>query len=172
MHGKCNAQGGPGVARIGVVSASSVNTTEGDRVVNNFLRLYKVKSAVEIVVTEEGANDPFVANQIKEQTGIFIVEDSDTGRPFNFLNWITAWMRPSTSSNEEPPIGVVCYEGPSHKRQNLVDTLRPAGVDSLVLTAIKSVISRGGMVAGNAAIMVSLSYLIFKNSNVNNCISI
>ncbi len=37
---------------------------------------------------------------------------------------------------------------------NTIDILRPSGVDTLVLQAIKNVVNNGGMVAGNSAIMV------------------
>ena len=37
---------------------------------------------------------------------------------------------------------------------NTIDILRPSGVDTLVLQAIKNVMNNGGMVAGNSVIMV------------------
>lgn len=88
-----------------------------------------------------------------QQTGIFIVEDSED-KPASFWNRFTSLIRPLDSPGE-PPMGVVCYETASYKRQNLLETLRPSGVDSPVLGAIRSVLKKGGMVAGNAAIMVS-----------------
>ena len=92
-------------------------------------------------------------------TGIFIVEDSED-KPASFWNTFTSLVRPVDSS-QEPPMGVVCYESASYKRQNLLETLRPSGIDSSVLKAIRSVLKKGGMVAGNAAIMVSYFYSIF-----------
>jgi cyanophycinase len=89
-----------------------------------------------------------------QQTGIFIVEDSED-KPDSFWNRFTSLIRPTAGSPGEPPMGVVCYETTSYKRQNLLETLRPSGVDSPVLRAIQSVLKKGGMVAGNAAIMVS-----------------
>lgn len=85
-------------------------------------------------------------------TGIFIVEDSED-KSWNFWNWATSLVRP-TSVPAEPPAGKVCYESASYKRERLIDTLRPFGHDSLVLMAVKTVLSTGGMVAGNAAFMV------------------
>lgn len=87
-----------------------------------------------------------------EQTGIFIVEDSED-KPASFWNRVTSLVRPIDLPGE-PPVGVVCYESASYKRQNLLETLRPSGIDSPVLRAIRSVLNKGGMVAGNAAIMV------------------
>lgn len=118
-----------------------------------------------IPVTKTGASDPAKATLIKNQTGIFIVEDSDLIAPpptvpttaSSCISCINEFFFPAgvPSSSSPPPSGVVCYEGPTFKRQNLIDTLRPAGVDSFVLAAIRSVITKGGLVAGNAAIMVS-----------------
>lgn len=92
---------------------------------------------------------------MKEQTGIFIVEDSED-KSWNFWNWVTSLVRP-TDVSVEPSTGMVCYESASYKRQQLIDTLRPSGQDSLVLTAIRTVLNKGGMVAGNAAFMVTLN---------------
>ncbi len=146
-------QGGQNAAKIGVVSASKFNTVEGDKVIDTLVRIYGVKSVIGIPVTELGANDPEIANRVLEQTGIFIVEDTDEERSWNFMDWVSSFVRPK----ENPPAGMVCYEGPSHKRQYLIDTLRPSRVDSKVLTAVKTLLNRGGMVAGNAAFMVSLN---------------
>lgn len=74
---------------------------------------------------------------------------------------MSSLVRPSDGT-EVPPIDVVCYESASYKRQNLIDTLRPSGKDSLVLATIKTVLNRGGMVAGNAAVMVSLAFEVTK----------
>ena len=114
-------------------------------------RIYGVKSVIGIPVTEYGANDSVIANLVEEQTGIFIVEDTDEERSWNFIDWVTSLVRPK----DKPPAGIVCYEGPSHKRQYMIDILRPSGFDSKVLVAVKKVLHRGGMVAGNAAFMVS-----------------
>lgn len=46
------------------------------------------------------------------------------------------------------------YLGDDSVPSNMIEVLRPNGVDSLVLEAIKTVMSKGGMVAGNSAIMV------------------
>ncbi|XP_046649989.1 cyanophycinase-like [Daphnia pulicaria] len=152
--------GGQDVARIGVVSASDDVTTEGDRVIGTFLRLgVKVTG---IPVNESRVNDTAVVNIIMQQTGIFIVEDSED-KPDSFWNRFTSLIRP-TGSPGEPPMGVVCYETTSYKRQNLLETLRPSGVDSPVLRAIQSVLKKGGMVAGNAAIMGKAPVIISGDS--------
>ncbi|EFX76327.1 hypothetical protein DAPPUDRAFT_306257 [Daphnia pulex] len=155
--------GGSGVAKIGVISASKLNTLEGEKVIDNFVRLYGAK-AIGIPVSATGANDPKVAKLVEDQTGIFIVEDSED-RSWNFLNWVSSLVRPSDGS-EEPPAGAVCYESASYKRQNLIDTLRPSGKDSLVLAAIKTLLNRGGMVAGNAAVM-SKSAIILGGDSIS-----
>lgn len=49
------------MARIGVISASNSNTTEGDRVINNFVRLYGA-NAIEIAVNESLANNILVVS--------------------------------------------------------------------------------------------------------------
>lgn len=54
-------QGGQGVARIGIISVSNRNTIEGDRVIENFVRVYGAK-AVGIPVSQFGANDPVVVS--------------------------------------------------------------------------------------------------------------
>lgn len=58
---------------------------------------------------------------------------------------------PSTPSN------VVAADPAPYKRQNLVNILRPLGVDTLVLKAIKAIANTktNGVVVGNAAFMVS-----------------
>ncbi|KAI9564893.1 hypothetical protein GHT06_008634 [Daphnia sinensis] len=159
--------GGKGVARIGVISISIRNTIEGDRVIENFAKVYGAK-AVGIPVSQSGANDPVVANLVKEQTGIFIVEDSED-KSWNFWNWVTSLVRP-TDVSAEPPAGMVCYESASYKRQQLIDTLRPSGQDSLVLAAIKTVLNKGGMVAGNAAFM-SKGAVILEGDSISALVS-
>ena len=146
-------QGGKGVAQIGVISASQYSTVEGDKVINNFVNVYGAKSAIAIPVTRFGARETSVANLIKQQTGIFIVEDTDGYVTSNFMDWVSSLVLPK----EETPGGVVCYEvGSFYKRKNLLHTLRPYGVETLALAAIKTVLNNGGMVAGNVAFMVSL----------------
>ena len=69
------------------------------------------------------------------------------------MDWVSSLVLPK----EETPGGVVCYEvGSFYKRKNLLHTLRPYGVETLALAAIKTVLNNGGMVAGNVAFMVSL----------------
>ena len=119
--------------------------------IDTLTRIYRVESVLAIPVTEYGANDSTIADLVQQQTGIFIVEDTDEERSWNFNDWIMSLVRP----RDKPPAGIVCYEGPSHKRQYLIDTPRPSGVDSHVLASIRKVLNRGGMVAGNAAFMVS-----------------
>lgn len=83
------------------------------------------------------------------------MEDSED-KAANFWDRFTSLVRPNDTP-VRPPNDVVCYESASYKRQNLIDTLRPSGMDSLVLTAIRKVLNNGGMVAGNAAVMVNQS---------------
>lgn len=98
------------------------------------------------------ADNQRLADRIKALTGIYIVEDTDIVTPLGlFSNIANPFVR-----GYSPPSGVVSYEGPYYRRQNLINTLRPLGIDSLVLSAIKTVISNGGVVAGNAGIMVSI----------------
>lgn len=122
---------------------------------NNLVKVYGAKSATGIYVSAKRANDQTIINQIKSQTAIFIVEDTDEDKPRTFWDWLTALFFPTGLPTSPTPTGVVCYEDLPYKRKNLIDTLRPNGDDSKVLTAIRSVITKGGMVAGNAAIMVS-----------------
>ncbi len=120
--------------------------------IDNFVRVYGAKSAVAIPVTRFGARETAIANLVKDQTGIFIVEDTDGYVSSNFMDWVSSLVLPQ----EETPGGVVCYEvGSIYKRKNLLQTLRPYGVETPVLAAIKTVFNNGGMVAGNAAFMVS-----------------
>lgn len=49
------------MARIGVISASKLNTLEGEKVIDNFVRLYGAK-AIGIPVSAIGANDPKVVS--------------------------------------------------------------------------------------------------------------
>lgn len=84
---------------------------------DNFLRIYGAGEASVITLTKVDANNPVLAERVKESsTGIFLID-------------------------EEP---------------NMVDTLRPSGVDTLVLKAIKTITNNGGMVAGNSGIMVPI----------------
>ncbi|XP_057371028.1 cyanophycinase-like [Daphnia carinata] len=66
-------------------------------------------------------------------------------------------LEKADSSSQEVADRVRSYTGiflvDDSEKSNLVNVLRPSGVDSLVLKAIKSVMSNGGMVAGNSAIM-------------------
>lgn len=48
--------------------------------------------------------------------------------------------------------GVLLIDDPEER--NIVDFLRPSGVDTSLLIAMKTIINNGGMVAGNSAIMV------------------
>lgn len=145
------------MAKIGVISASNVSPVEANRVVDMFVKVYGAKSAVSIPITVWRANRLSVTNQIREQTGIFIVEDSDLVRSFSVWNWLGSFVR-TNNTVVTTPSDLVAYESPSRNRQNLIDVLRPFGADTMALTAIKSVLSNGGMVAGNAAIMVSYSF--------------
>lgn len=81
------------------------------------------------------------------------MEDSED-KAANFWDRFTSLVRPNDTP-APPPVNVVCYETASYKRQNVMDTLRPSGADSLVLAAIRKVLGKGGMVAGNAALMVT-----------------
>nr|CAH0110282.1 unnamed protein product [Daphnia galeata] len=107
--------GGPGVADIGVIVASSTGNAEGIKAVDNFVKKYGAKAASIVSLTKESALSQEVANNVENYTGIFFVEDS--------------------------------------MESNMIDILRPSGVDTLVLKSIKKVIDKGGMVAGDSAIM-------------------
>jgi cyanophycinase-like exopeptidase len=109
-------KGGPGVANIGVIVASSTGNAEGIKAADNFVQKYGAKSASIISLTTADASSQEVANRVQSFTGIFLADDS--------------------------------------MESNTIDILRPSGVDTLVLQAIKNVMTNGGMVAGNSAIMV------------------
>jgi len=149
-------KGGKGVAKIGVISASRGNTPEGTKVVNNFVNTYGALSAVQIPVTALTAASKNKASLIEEQTGIFIVEDSGVTQRISIFERFNAYLNNKTVTTSAPN-GVVCYEGANQDRLRLVNVLRPLGVDSRVLTAIRTVLNNGGMVAGNSAIMVCFS---------------
>ncbi len=109
-------KGGPGVADIGVIVASSTGNAEGVKAADNFVQKYGAKSASIISLTKADASSQEVANRVESCTGIFFADDS--------------------------------------MESNTIDILRPSGVDTLVLQAIKNVMTNGGMVAGNSAMMV------------------
>lgn len=109
-------KGGPGVADIGVIVASSTGNAEGIKAVDNFVQKYGAKAASIVSLTKAGASSQDVANRVESYTGIFFVDDS--------------------------------------MESNILDILRPSGVDTLVLQALKNVMNKGGMIAGNSAIMV------------------
>jgi cyanophycinase-like exopeptidase len=109
-------KGGPGVANIGVIVASSTGNAEGIKAADNFVQKYGAKSASIISLTTADASSQEVANRVQSFTGIFFADDS--------------------------------------MESNTINILRPSGVDTLVLQAIKNVMTNGGMVAGNSAIMV------------------
>lgn len=145
------------MAKIGVISASSSDTAEGGKVVYNFLK-YGALSATSIPVTAITTHLPSVAATVQQMTGIFIVEDSGSAQRVTLFDRANAFLNNKTISTAAPD-GVVCYEGVNQNRLKLVNVLRPFGVDSVVLTAIKKVLNNGGMVAGNAAIMVVFNYV-------------
>lgn len=117
--------------------------------VQNLLQ-YGALSAEAIPVPKVKADNQNLANKVKAFTGIYIVEDTDAVTPLGlFSTIVNPFVR-----GYSPPSGVVSYEGPYDRRQNLINTLRPLGIDTLVLSAIKTVIQNGGVVAGNAGIMV------------------
>ncbi|XP_046437429.1 cyanophycinase-like [Daphnia pulex] len=107
--------GGPGVADIGVIVASSTGNAEGIKAADNFVQKYGAKSASIVSLTTADVSSQEVANRVQSFTGIFFADDS--------------------------------------MESNTIDILRPSGVDTLVLQAIKNVMTNGGMVAGNSAIM-------------------
>ena len=147
------------MAKIGVISASRSDTVEGKKVAANFLK-YGALSAVNIPVTAISCNLVTIAILVQQQTGIFIVEDSGVAQRVTLVTKANALLTNRTVSTL-PPDGVVCYEGVANQnRQKLVDVLRPLGVDSIVLTAIKKVLSSGGMVAGNAGVMGSSAMVL------------
>jgi cyanophycinase-like exopeptidase len=109
-------KGGPGVADIGVIVASSTGNAEGIKAADNFFQKYGAKSASIISLTTADASSQEVVNRVQSFTGIFFADDS--------------------------------------MESNTINILRPSGVDTLVLQAIKNVMTNCGMVAGNSAIMV------------------
>jgi len=100
-------------------------TADADTIVNNLVQVYGAQSATRITVTTPfQAFSPFVAQQVRQLNGVFIVGgDSD--------------------------------------RLHILRLLRPFGIDSFVLSAVKSVLTNGGMVAGNSGIMVMILVLIY-----------
>ena len=53
--------------------------------------------------------------------------------------------------------GVFIMGGGDSDRLRILRLLRPFGIDSFVLSAVKGVLTSGGMVAGNSGIMVMIS---------------
>ena len=100
------------------------NAPRATQVADNFLRIYGAKEVSVITLTEADADNPLVAERIKQgSSGIFLVDELE--------------------------------------KSNMVDTLRPSGVDTLVLKAIKTIMNNGGMVAGNSGIMVIIKMISF-----------
>ena len=117
-------KGGPGVARVGIIVTMTDNAPRATQVADNFLRIYGAKEVSVITLTEADADNPLVAERIKQgSSGIFLVDELE--------------------------------------KSNMVDTLRPSGVDTLVLKAIKTIMNNGGMVAGNSGIMVIIKMISF-----------
>ena len=117
-------KGGPGVARVGIIVTMADNAPRATQVADNFLRIYGAKEVSVITLTEADADNPLVAERIKQgSSGIFLVDELE--------------------------------------KSNMVDTLRPSGVDTLVLKAIKTIMNNGGMVAGNSGIMVIIKMISF-----------
>ena len=117
-------KGGPGVARVGIIVTMTDNAPRATQVADNFLRIYGAKEVSVITLTEADADNPLVAERIKQgSSGIFLVDELE--------------------------------------KSNMVDTLRPSGVDTLVLKAIKIIMNNGGMVAGNSGIMVIIKMISF-----------
>ena len=117
-------KGGPGVARVGIIVTTADNAPRATQVADNFLRIYGAKEVSVITLTEADANNPLVAERIKQgSSGIFLVDELE--------------------------------------KSNMVDTLRPSGVDTFVLKAIKTIMNNGGMVAGNSGIMVIIKMISF-----------
>ena len=117
-------KGGPGVARVGIIVTMADNAPRATQVADNFLRIYGAKEVSVITLTEADADNPLVAERIKQgSSGIFLVDELE--------------------------------------KSNMVDTLRPSGVDTLVLKAIKIIMNNGGMVAGNSGIMVIIKMISF-----------
>lgn len=141
------------MATIGVISASKTLTQEAERVMNNFMSIYGAKNATSILLYGTRADDPAVVAEVSQQTGIFIVEDSGEMNSLSFWELFQAMLTNQTNLYRTPS-GVVAYESPSQNRLNLIETLRPGGVDSLVMTAIRDLFNKNGMVAGNSGIMV------------------
>ena len=117
-------KGGPGVARVGIIVTTADNAPRATQVADNFLRIYGAKEVSVITLTEADANNPLVAERIKQgSSGIFLVDELE--------------------------------------KSNMVDTLRPSGVDTFVLKAIKTIMNNGGMVAGNSGIMVIIKIISY-----------
>lgn len=69
---------------------------------------------------------------------------------------------PSIASQVRQQNGIFIVGG-DIDRARIIRLLRPFGIDSIVLTAIKSVINNGGMVAGNSGLMVYLMDDVIRN---------
>ena len=135
------------MAQIGVVSASRAVTVESHRVASNFVHLYGARNVTFIPLEGDGQAAAALL-LVRQQTGIFIVEDSGMAAKVSFLDLLNARLANQTGLFETPD-GVVAYESPSQNRLHLVETLGP----SQVMAAIEDVLDRGGMVAGNCGMM-------------------
>lgn len=60
------------MAKIGVISASKWNTIEGDRVIENFVRVYGA-NAVGIPLSQSDASNPEFVSQIVNQFNVYSV---------------------------------------------------------------------------------------------------
>lgn len=158
-------KGGPGVATFGVISASAKTTPEVNKVIFNLNTTYAAKSAVSIPITKSAAGNAVVLKQLSNLTGIFIVEDTDVAPPKTVatVDSVTSFIFQSGFFNpaQSVPSDVVAVDAVPFKRQNLVDILRPNGIDTPVLKAIKAIASKtNGTVVGNAAVMVSFDTIM------------
>lgn len=149
------------MAEIGVLSASQTITVESARVASNFVDLYGARNATCIPL--KNADDPAIAALVRRQTGVFIVEDSGVSAKLGFLDLMKAMFTNQTGLYETPD-GAVAYESPSQDRLHLIQTLRPSGSDSQVMMAIKEVLDKGGMVAGNCGMMSQSPIIISGDS--------
>ena len=107
------------MAQIGVIVTAPGYAAEADTIVNNLVKTYGAQSATRITVTTIfQAFSPFVAQQVRQLNGVFIMGGGDSDR------------------------------------LRILRLLRPFGIDSFVMSAVKNVLNSGGMVAGNSGIMV------------------
>lgn len=134
-------QGGRGVAKIGIFTTASADPTgAADYYVDMFVRVYGAASATFIPVTEtsNNANSQSMPNHHLRDT--ILVFYDNTLFIHSFRVAIVDMVQQQTG---------FFFGGGDQLR--IIQALRPNGVDSLTLNAIKEVLRRGGVVGGTSA---------------------